>query len=396
MNVRKDFPLLARHPHIIYLDNACTSLKPAQVIAAESAYYTELGACAGRSAHSLARRTNEKIDEAKAKVARFVGAEPEGLVWTRNTTEGLNFVANSFDFSKRKKVVTTVLEHHSVLLPFMRLRDKGAIQLEVLGCDEKGAVAMGKWEKAVDKNTALVVTHNWTNSLGTGQDVKNISSRAHDNGARVCIDGAQGVPHHKTDMKKDGYDFLCFSGHKMLGPTGIGALAMKKEMVASFPQFLVGGGTVKTVKLDKIEQMPDNSRFEAGIQDYAGILGFAAACDYLKSLGMDRVEAHERALANEMLGQMKAAGATVYGPDSASAHGALYSFNFPKGKPHDVALMLDKLNIAVRSGFFCAQPALEAIGAKDGAVRVSGYVYNTVEEIRKFGESLKGICQIYG
>lgn len=394
--IRKDFPVFSKHPHLVYLDSACTSLKPEQVIEAEASYYRELGACAGRSAHSLGRMTNEKLDAARGKVARFVGAEPEGLVWTRNTTEGLNLVAASSDFSKRKKVVTTVMEHHSALLPFMRLRDRRMCELVVLGCDRSGQVGIGRWQDAIDRNTALVVTHSWDNTTGTGQDVRKICDIAHANGAMVCVDGAQGVPHHRTDMRKDGYDFLCFSGHKMLGPTGIGALVMRKELVGKTAQFMLGGGTVKTVKLDRAEPMPDNSRFEAGVQNYAGIIGLAAACDYLKAIGMENVEAHERMLAREMRTQLEAAGAEIYGPSGQpAAHGALYSFNFRGGKPHDVALMLDKLNIAVRSGFFCAQPGIEALGAKDGAVRASGYVYNTVDELKRFGEALQSIKGLY-
>lgn len=393
MNIRKDFPVFANHPHLVYLDSACTSLKPLQVIEAESSYYRELGACAGRSAHSLGRATNERIDAAREKVARFVGGEPDGLVWTRNTTEGLNLVAQTTDYSARKKVVTTVMEHHSALLPFMRLRDRGAIKLEMLPCDADGNA---DWASAIDRETALVVTHSWNNTTGTGRNVKKIADIAHASGALVCVDGAQGVPHHRTDFRKDGCDFLCFSGHKMLGPTGIGALMMKRELLERTPQFLVGGGTVKSVEAGMAEPMRDNSRFEAGVQDYAGMLGFAAACDYLKGLGMEAVEAHEKAMAEEMLRQLHVAGTTVYGPSNGARHGALWSFNFKGAKPHDVALMLDKLNIAVRSGFFCAQPAMESIGANGGAVRASAYVYNSMEDVGKFGEALRTLSQLYG
>lgn len=390
-----DFPLLQNNPDLIYFDSACTSLKPIQVIETESSYYKEFGACAGRSSHTLGRKTNEKLQESREKVAGFVNADAEGLVWTRNTTEALNLMTNSFDFSKRKKVVTTIMEHHAVLLPLMRLRDKGIIKLEVLDCDEKGEVSLEKWQNAVDKESALVVTNNGNNTTGHKQNVKEIGKIAHENGALIAIDGAQGVPHHKTDFKKDDFDFLCFSAHKMLGPTGIGAFIAKKNLLEDMEPFIVGGGIVKTLKLDNAEFMPNYSRFEAGIQDYAGIIGFAAACDYLTAFGMDKVEEHERKLGAGLVEKIKAADAGIYGNHNEN-YAATCSFNFKNGKPHDVALMLDKQNIALRSGFFCAQPAMEAMGAKEGAVRASCYVYNTTEELEKFGEVLQNIKSLYG
>lgn len=392
---RDEFPVLANNPSLVYLDSACTSLKPNQVIDAEISYYREMGACAGRSSHRLSIKTNQKIEEAREKVAGFVGANAEELVWTRNTTEGLNIIAHSFDFSKKRKVVTSVMEHHSVLLPFMRLRDTGKITLEIVDCDANGEIEMAKWSNAIDGGTALVVTGSWNNTTGTGNDTRQLAKLAHENGALICIDGAQGVPHHRTAFKRDNLDFLCFSGHKMLGPTGIGALVAKKELLNKLDPLLVGGGTVKTVSLDKIVPLEDQTRFEAGVQHYSGMIGFAAACDYLKKIGMEKVEAHEKELAKAMLEQLNNAGAIVYGPKTNQNHGALFSFNLKNAKPHDVALMLDKQDIAVRSGFFCAQPALEALGARDGAVRASGYVYNTIEDVKKLGAALQKLKQLY-
>jgi cysteine desulfurase/selenocysteine lyase len=391
---RSDFPLLERYPGLLYFDSACTSLKPNQVIEAESSYYKELGACAGRSSHRLGRETNDRLQKARERIARFVGADAEGLVWTRNTTEALNLLVNSFDFSERKKVITTIMEHHAVLLPLMRLRDKDLIELEVLPCDENGEVQLGRWQEAVDGKTALIVTNSGNNTTGYRQDVKGIAKIAHDNGALICVDGAQGVPHHKTDFKGEGYDFLCFSAHKMLGPTGIGAFVARKDLLERMEPFIVGGGIVKTLTLEGAEYMPDYSRFEAGIQDYAGIIGFAAACDYLDNFGMEKVEEHERLLGDALAEALRSAGAEIYGNRSES-YAATCAFNFRNGKPHDVALMLDKQDIAMRSGFFCAQPAMEAMGAKDGAVRASCYIYNTIEEIKRFREKLEQVSMLY-
>lgn len=393
-DVRGDFPLLARHPKLVYLDSACTSLKPKRVIEAEASYYTEFGACAGRSSHTLGRKTNEKLEECRREVASFVNAEPEGLVWTRNATEALNLLLNSFDFSKKRGVVTTVLEHHAVLLPLMRLRDAGRIELEVLGCDSKGEVPPDAWREAIGKETALAVTNSGNNTTGWRQDVKAIAKVAHDAGALICVDGAQGVPHHRTDFKKDDIDFLCFSAHKMLGPTGVGAFAAKGQLLDRMEPFIVGGGIVRTLALDRAEYMQGYSRFEAGIQDYAGIMGFAEACRYLKALGMEDVEAEERRLGEGLSKALADSGAAVYGGGGAG-YGATRSFNFSNGRPHDVALMLDKEGIAVRSGFFCAQPAMEAMGAKNGAVRASAYIYNNEDDIRRFTEALGKLGALY-
>jgi cysteine desulfurase/selenocysteine lyase len=287
-----------------------------------------------------------------------------------------------------------VMEHHSALLPFMKIRDEGKINLVILPFDSPGIVSLESWSGAIDKETALVVTNSGTNTTGLPQDCAKLTKIAHDSGALICIDGAQGVPHHKTEMRRDGYDFLCFSGHKMLGPTGIGAMAAKKEHLPKMRKFIVGGGTVKTVSGGKPVYMDDNSGFEGGVQNYAGIVGLSAACDYLRQLGMENIEAHERALAKAMLSELERAGATVYGPKTAEKS-ALYSFNFQKAKPHDVALMLDQMGIAVRSGFFCAQMAMEAVGAKDGAVRASSYVYNTIEDVKRLGDALEKTKKLY-
>ena len=391
---RKDFPILENNPDLIYLDSACTTLKPKKIIDAEMSYYRDFGACAGRSSHTLGRKTNEKLEEAREKIAGFVNASKEGMVWTRNTTEALNLIANSFDFSNKKKIITTIMEHHAVLLPFMMLRNKGIVELEVIECDENGEIPLEKWEEKIDRETALIVTNNGNNTTGYKQDTRSIGKIAHDNGAAICVDGAQGVPHSKVDFKNDNYDFLCFSAHKMLGPTGIGAFVAKTEQLEKLEPFIVGGGIVKTLTLEDAEFMQNYSRFEAGIQDYAGILGFAAACDYLKDIGMENVHQHEKRLLYEMKKQFEDAGVKVYGK-AGDGYSALCSFNFGEAKPHDVALMLDKENIALRSGFFCAQPAMEVMGAKQGAVRASCYIYNTIEEVKKFGEVLQKIKILY-
>ena len=397
MNVKHDFPFLVKNPSLVYFDSACTSLKPQQVIDAEVSYYTDFGACGSRSGHKFGKLTSEKIQQSRETIAKFVNASSEEIIFTRNTSEGLNLVINSLDFSKRRKVVTTIMEHHSVLLPLLRKRDEGTIELIVLTAENQnkknssgGVISLEQWKNAVDKNTCLVVTNSATNTTGFRQNIGEIAKNCHDNGALICVDGAQGVPHFTTDFSRREIDFLCFSGHKMLGPTGIGCLIAKRQAQEKLKPFLLGGGTVKTVSLEKIVPLANYERFEAGIQHYAGIFGLAAACEYLKKLGMKNVEEHENKLGVELRKVVENSGATIYG-----ANGGIISFNFSKAAPHEVALMLDKQNIAVRSGFFCAQPAMENLGAKDGAVRASCYVYNDVEEVKRFGEALKKLSGLY-
>ncbi len=397
-DLKKDFPFLVANPKLTYLDNACTSIKPASVIDAEMSYYREFGACANRSAHTPARKTGEKAEACRENVAQFLGARAEELAWTKNATEALNIAIQGFDYSKsgKKKVVTSAMEHHAVLLPLLHLRDEGKIKLEVVKNEPDGTISKESWQKAIDRETALVVSHNSDNSSGARIDVRMLAKIAHDNGAAIAIDGAQGVPHGKTDFKSLDLDFLAFSGHKMLGPSGIGGLLMKRERMKDLRSLVLGGGTVKTVTFDKVVPMDDNTRFEAGVQHYSGIFGLSAACDYLAKIGMDKVEAHEHELARLIKSELERVGAKIFGSPSLDNHGALFSFGLIGAKAHDVALMLDREGIAVRSGFFCAQPAIEAMGAKDGAVRVSGYVYNTPEDVKTFGDALEKIGVVYG
>lgn len=392
-DMKKDFPFFIKNPDLIYLDSACTTIKPKEVIDEEIRYYQEFGACGGRSSHKMGKKTSEKIDESRGKIAKFVNAEVEGTIFTRNTTEGLNLLINGLDYSKRRKIVTTNLEHHSVLLPLMRLRFEGKIDLEIIESKD-GTIEEEKWKKAIDRQTKAVIIQSSSNITGITRNINSIAKIAHENGSLIAVDGAQGVPHSKSDVKKDQIDFLCFSAHKMLGPSGIGAICMKKEQVKELKQFIIGGGTVKTVSLEKYEMADDQSKFEAGIQDYGGIFGFAKACQYIEEIGFENIKMHEKRLSEEIFEVLKSNEAQILG-NTEVQRSPVYSFNIKGARAHDLALMLDQQNIALRSGYFCAQPALEALGFKEGAVRVSAYVYNSVEEIRKFGEKLEKISSIY-
>jgi cysteine desulfurase/selenocysteine lyase len=393
--IRQDFPLLQKRK-LIYFDSACTTLKPRQVIEAERGYYEEASGCAGRSAHSLARKTSELFEESREKVARFVGCRGEEVVWAKNATEALNLAVRSLDYSKRRKILTTRLEHHSALLPVMEMKRRGAAEMSVLRTNSDGTFDEQAISEAIDRQTALVVVHHTTNTTGMRSPLEKIVKAGHDSGALVLVDGAQGVPHSKIDFKKLGADFLAFSGHKMLGPTGIGCLVGRAEAMEKLDTFIVGGETIETVNLESAVFKKAPKKFEAGIQNYAGAIGLGAACDYLSKIGMENVEAHERKMSEKLLAAIKSVpGATVYGSQTAQGRSALVSFNLKNVKHHQVALMCDSLSgIALRSGVFCAQPAMELLGAKEGAVRASLYVYNTDKEMQVFGETLQKIAKI--
>ncbi len=391
--LRADFPVL-QSSRAIYFDSACTSLKPRAVIDAEAAYYSELSACAGRSHHALAKRTDEKFAASRERIAKFVGAKPDELVFTKNTSEGLNLVIRSLNYSSRKKVVATPLEHHSLLLPIMEQKRRGIVNMEMLRVLPDGTIDEASLS-AIDRSTALVAIHHTTNTTGMRAPLEKIVKAAHDAGAMVLIDGAQGVPHSRVDFRKLGADFLAFSGHKMCGPTGIGCLVGKKEAFEKLDTFIVGGETVETVSLNEVKWKAAPKRFEAGIQNYAGAIGLAAACDYLAKAGMENIEKHEREMAGKLISAIQSIpNSTIYGSTSAPRC-ALVSFNLKGVPPHQAALMADSLSkIALRSGVFCAEPGANALGFGKGAVRASLYLYNTEEEVRTFAETMQKIAKI--
>lgn len=393
--MRRDFPVL-QSQKVIYFDSACTTLKPKSVIEAERNYYEEVSGCAGRSAHRLAKKTDELFTASREKIAQFVNAPSDSVIFTKNTTEALNLVIRSFDYSSRKKIVTTQLEHHSALLPIMEQKRRGAAKMELIKTNSDGTFDESSITSTIDKSTALVVVHHTTNTTGMRAPLEKIIKAAHENGAAVLVDGAQGVPHSKVDFRKLGADFLAFSGHKMCGPTGIGCLVGKSEELEKLDTFIVGGETIETVKLDGVEWKKAPKRFEAGIQNYAGAIGLGAACDYLSKIGMQNIEEHEKKMAKKLMDAiMSISGSTIYGTPSPEKRSSLVSFSLKNVPHHTVALMCDSLSkIALRSGTFCAQPAMESLGAPNGAVRASLYLYNTEKEIETFRETLAKIAKL--
>jgi len=391
--LRQDFPILQQKQPPVYFDNACTTFKPKSVIDAVNAYNTVYPACAGRSLHKLSAKVDSEFSLARDKVAKFVGAKPEEIVWTKNTTEAINLVAHSLDYSKRKKVVMTNLEHHALILPFSRMAQKGLVQVGYAMADGKTfEIPDSEWENKIDDKTALVAVHHTNNTLGTSTNLKKIIEIAHGKGALVLVDAAQGVPHHKIDFKGMGADFLAFSGHKMLGPTGIGCLAGKYSELEKLDTFILGGETIETATLDGFVLKKPPKKFEAGIQNYAGAIGLGAACDYLSKVGMQNIGAHEKTVCKRIFDAMKSMDKIqIYGPEEFDGRAGNIVFNVKGAKsPHEVAITLSEMSgVCVRSGMFCAQPATEFLGAPKGAVRLSLYLYNTAAEADKFVEALQ-------
>jgi cysteine desulfurase/selenocysteine lyase len=393
--IRADFPVLQKN-EVIYFDNACTTLKPQKMIDAVCGYYENYSACAGRSIHRLSNRTDEACAKARETVGKFVNAKSDEVVWTKNTTEAINLVAHALDFSERKKVVMSNLEHHAALLPFQRLATLGKIKLEFVHADADGFVNAEEWKKRIDSQTALVVTHHTTNTTGIKSPFAEIIKMAHDAGAMVLIDGAQGAPHSKIDFKKSDFDFFAFSAHKMCGPTGIGALVGKYDELEVLSPFMMGGETIESTTLTSMKMLPPPKKFEAGIQNYAGIIGFGAACEYLMGIGMENVEKREHELAKKLYETLLAnKKVKAYGTHDWQKRGALAMFNIGNVDPNQAAVMLDSMEkIAVRSGLFCAHPAMEHFGVPKGAVRASLYIYNNEEEIEKLGKALEKIAEL--
>jgi len=398
--IRADFPILQRPVKgkpVIYFDNACMALKPQPVLDAINEYYTEYTACHGRSLHPFSVRTNEEYQKAHKTVAKFVGAKENEIVFTRNTTEAINLVANTLDFEKNDEVITTNLEHNSNLIPWIKMQKEGKIKHVYTIMKKQGVFDLEDFEKKITDKTKLVSLVFTSNVTGTTLPVHEIVKIAHDHDALVMLDAAQTVPHKAVNVKKLDTDFLAFSGHKMLGPTGTGALYGKYELLDKLPQFLVGGETVVGVeeKDYKIEKVPQ--KFEAGLQNYAGAVGFAAAAEYLTKLGMENVERHEHKLGVKMTkGLLEMPQIDIYSPHDEELVSGICSFNVRGMDTHDVALILSETeNIFTRSGMHCAHLYhTKYLGLDQGSVRPSLYIYNTEQEIDKFFETMNNIVKL--
>jgi cysteine desulfurase/selenocysteine lyase len=414
--IRQDFPILDRQVHgrpLVYLDNAATAQKPLAVIQTMDDYYRRYNANIHRGVHTLAEEATLAYEDARRKVARFVNAySAREVVFVRNTTEAINLVAQTWGrthVGEGDVVVLSVMEHHSNLVPWQLLAQATGARLEFIDLDAQGRLLMdgdgpsqslASLLERFGERIKLVAISGMSNVLGTINPVAELGRRAHEVGALLLVDGAQSVPHLPVDVRALGADFLAFSGHKMLGPTGIGALWARKELLEAMPPFLGGGDMIRSVHLRHSEWNEVPHKFEAGTPNVAQAIGLGAAVDYLEVLGMDNVRAHEEAMAAYALERL----ATVpdlhlYGPPAAD-RGGVTTFNLMDDgelllHPHDLASILDREGVAIRAGHHCCQPLMEYYGVPATA-RASYYVYNTEDEVDVLVAALLKARQIFG
>ena len=390
---RKDFPMLSKP--IIYFDNACMSLKPLQVMEKMNEYYREYTACGGRSAHRLAAKVEEEMDNSRNELKKYINARSaKEVIFTRNTTEGINIVANSLGLKQGDEVIMSDREHNSNLLPFLRMKSKG-IKIKFTKSNPDNTFNLENFKENFSSGTKLVSIVHSSNVDGVTNPIKEIVKIAHKNNALVLVDAAQSAPHKELDVMDLGADFLAFSGHKMLGPTGTGVLYGKKELLEKMDQFLIGGETVTDTTYDdyKMEELP--MKFEAGLQDYAGLIALGEACRYLKKIGLKKIAEHEIKL-NKVITESLAANEkiSIIGPKEVEKRGGIFSFNIEGKDPHHVSKMFDvSKGIMTRSGMHCVHSWFNAHNLK-GSVRASLYLYNTEEETQIFVDEVKKIARL--
>lgn len=385
--IRADFPILSRiiHGHpLVYLDNAATSQKPKRVIEAIVDYYSHHNANANRGVHTLAEEATHLLEAARAKVARFINAsKKEEIVFVRNTTEAINLVVWSWGLANVKdgdEIILSEMEHHSNIVPWQLLAKMVGAKIKYLPFDERGELRISDLKNQVSKKTKVVSLLHVSNSLGTINPIKEMAEIAHEAGAVVLIDGAQSIPHLTVNVQDLGADFLAFSGHKMLGPMGVGVLYGKFALLELMPPFLGGGDMIRTVTLEGATWNDVPYKFEAGTPNVADAVGLGVAIDYLEELGMENVRRHEEDLIVYALEKLGSAGLKVYGPKEKEKRGGVIAFDLKGCHAHDVASILDLEGIAVRSGHHCNMPVHLKLGLA-ASVRASFYVYNRKEEI---------------
>lgn len=393
--IRRDFPILDELENgqkVAYLDNGASSQRPEQVINAMLAYYHKYNANIHRGVYRWSEEATRGYEGAHRKVARFINAySPREVIFTRNTTESLNLVAYSWgraNVREGDEIVSTVIEHHSNLVPWQILAAEKNAKLRYIPMTKDGQLDISELDTIVNEKTKLVTFTHMSNVLGAISPVEKIVKRAKEVGAIVILDGAQSAPHMKVDVQALGCDFYAFSGHKMLGPTGIGVLWGRREILEEMPPFMTGGDMIRDVSLSRSTWNDLPWKFEAGTPSIAEGIGLGAAVDYLTNLGMDKVRQHEIELTAYALEQMAAIpDLTIYGPPDAQTRGGIISFNLADVHPHDLATMLDREAIAVRAGHHCCQPLIELLEAT-ATTRASFYVYNTPEEVDRLVQAL--------
>ncbi|OFF41327.1 cysteine desulfurase [Listeria monocytogenes] len=401
--IRADFPILAQEINekpLAYLDNAATSQKPKQVIEALTHYYEFDNANVHRGVHTLAARATDAYESARGKVAQFIHArEVAEIIFTRGTTSAINLVVDSYaeaNIEAGDEIVISYLEHHSNLIPWQQLAKRKGAVLKYIELEEDGTISVEQAKKTIGEKTKIVALAHVSNVLGTITPIKEIAAIAHQFGAVILVDGAQAVPHMEVDVVDLDADFYAFSGHKMMAPTGIGALYGKRELLDAMEPTEFGGEMIDFVELYDSTWKELPWKFEAGTPIIGGAIALGAAIDYLAEVGLANIHAHEQALASYAIEEMsKIEGITIYGPKDASKRCGLVTFNLEGAHPHDIATILDEDGIAIRAGHHCAQPLMKWLDVSSTA-RASFYIYNTKEEIDALIDGLKLTKEYFG
>lgn len=398
--IRKDFPILSREVYgkpLVYLDNSATTQKPRIVVdAIANEYYSE-NANVHRGVHFLSQQATELHESARAKIAKFLNASsPSEIVFTRGATEGLNLVASSFGEAFLKEgdeVIISAMEHHSNIVPWQLLEMRKGIKIKVIPITEDGELRVDEYEKLFDERTKLVSVTHVSNVLGTVNPVKELATIAHSHNVPILIDGAQSVPHIKVDVRDMDCDFYAFSGHKIYGPTGIGALYGKAEWLEKLPPYQGGGEMIKNVHFGHTEFEDAPLKFEAGTPDYVGSHSLATAIDYVESLGLDNIAAHEHELLEYATKRLESIpGMRIFG--KAKNKSAVISFVVGNIHPLDLGTLLDRLGIAIRTGHHCAQPLVESLGVQSVA-RASFGLYNTLKEVDTLFNGIERVMKMF-
>jgi cysteine desulfurase / selenocysteine lyase len=400
--LREQFPILSREVKpgvpLVYLDSTATSQKPLAVIEAMDSFYRFHNSNIHRGVYQLAEEATAQYEAARAQVARFIGAaQPAEIIFTRNTTESINLVMRTWahaNLTAGDTIVLTEMEHHSNIVPWQMLAAEKGVRLEFVPVSEEGLLDQAAFGKLLERRPKLVALGHMSNVLGTVNPVSEMSRKAHAAGALVLIDGAQSVPHMKVDVRQLGADFLAFSSHKMCGPTGVGILYGRRELLDAMPPFLGGGDMIKRVRLHEFSTNEPPHKFEAGTPAIAETIGLGAAITFLEGVGMDAIHAHEQDLIAYTLDRMsEIPGVRVYGPAPAQ-RGGVASFVMQAAHPHDVAQILDSQGVAVRAGHHCAMPLHERFGLM-ATTRASFYLYNTRDEVDRLVAAVQKVNEIF-
>lgn len=387
--IRKDFPVLRDNPKLAYLDNAAMALKPDKVIDAVNSYYSKLGVNVHRGVYKLSYEATDLYEESRHKVAKFINADFENIVFTRGASASLNLVASSYGINFLKagdEIITSELEHHSSHMPWSNVANITGAKVKYIPLDEEGRITVEAFKSVLTKNTKVVALTYVSNVMGYVTPIREIIKLAHEAGAIVSVDGAQAVPHMKVDVKELDCDFLSFSGHKLCGPTGIGVLYGKKEILEKMPPIEFGGDMADTVTKDRQTYKAAPYKFETGTPIIAAAIGLGEACEYLESIGLDNIAKYEYMLKEKALEGLKhIPGLKIYNPTCETG---IISFNIDGVHPHDAASVFDKNDVCIRAGHHCAQLITSWLDTI-GTVRASFYFYNTLEDVEKFVKSVK-------